>query len=296
MRADAMHTSVFSNAMRLGTAWRAVALAALLVLPGCTAQQKQGDSSSYLVIQSLKAAPGAEPDSLDTVLASDVRTFDTAYSDPAVVSLKLAMKDPGFSAGPSNFVTVTRYRVKYISSNGGPVPDAFEGAATFTVSDTASGTITLVRAQAKAVSPLLDLAGKGGASFLPVVAQVTFIGNDQAGREVSVIGSITINFADWADPNVTTAPPVTSFKVDPSSGLKAGQIAQFDASESTVSPGRTIDTYAWDFGDGTGTTATGPTASHAFASEGSYAVKLTVTDSTAKTYTVTRTVTVLPPS
>lgn len=51
--------------------------------------------------------------------------------------------------------------------------------------------------------------------------------------------------------------------------------ASVDGSTSTDSDG-TIAAYAWDFGDGG--TATGATASHAYAAAGTYPVELTVTD------------------
>jgi hypothetical protein len=69
----------------------------------------------------------------------------------------------------------------------------------------ASGTVTagfvLVRVQAKAEPPLITLAGFGGGSLvISTIADVTFYGKDQTGTDVSVKGSISINFADWADP------------------------------------------------------------------------------------------------
>ena len=50
----------------------------------------------------------------------------------------------------------------------------------------------------------------------------------------------------------------------------------FTAASSTATVGRTIKTYAWDFGDGTA--KTGVTASHDFGLPGVYLVTLTVTD------------------
>lgn len=67
--------------------------------------------------------------------------------------------------------------------------------------------------------------------------------------------------------------------------------ATVDATTST-DPDGTIDTYAWDFGDGG--TGSGATASHTYASAGTYTVKLTVTDNRGGTATVTHDVTVAP--
>ncbi|MFT4258387.1 PKD domain-containing protein [Microbacterium sp.] len=62
-----------------------------------------------------------------------------------------------------------------------------------------------------------------------------------------------------------------------------------DASTSTDADGDVL-TYEWSFGDGA--TATGPTASHTYGTEGTYTISLKVTDSTALSNTLTRSVTV----
>jgi hypothetical protein len=60
---------------------------------------------------------------------------------------------------------------------------------------------TLVRAQAKLEKPLITMVGGNGALLISTIADVTFFGKDQTGRDVTVTGSMSINFADWADPD-----------------------------------------------------------------------------------------------
>ncbi|HEY6749495.1 MAG TPA: PKD domain-containing protein [Mycobacteriales bacterium] len=63
---------------------------------------------------------------------------------------------------------------------------------------------------------------------------------------------------------------------------------------SSSDPDGTVTSYAWTFGDGA--TATGPTATHAYGSAGTYPVTLTVTDNRGGTGTTTRSVTVAVPT
>lgn len=71
-----------------------------------------------------------------------------------------------------------------------------------------------------------------------------------------------------------------------------GLTANVDGSGSSDSDG-TITGYAWTFGDGA--TASGATASHAYAASGTYNVTLTVTDDDGATHSVTNPVTVTAP-
>ncbi|MBI4393020.1 MAG: S8 family serine peptidase [Euryarchaeota archaeon] len=70
--------------------------------------------------------------------------------------------------------------------------------------------------------------------------------------------------------------PPTPVLMGPTGPAIAGTSVGFDGSLSTADPGRSIVSYAWDFGDGG--TAAGPVASHAFTAPGTYSVTLTVTD------------------
>ncbi len=208
------------SARRLSSFVPALALGTLLLpLTGCGANLP-GTGSSYVIIQALEGASGAEPSQFSSTLSSDVQTLvdatiggeqvksPTVYADPGRVSLALAMKNTiGPEPTSANFVTFTRYRVEYIRSDGRntqgvDVPYAFDGAMTVTVGDQAvTAGLTLVRIQAKLENPLLPLVGGGGALTISTIARVTFYGKDQTGRDVVATGDISINFADWGDPD-----------------------------------------------------------------------------------------------
>jgi hypothetical protein len=190
-----------------------------LVCASCGTAVRQGRGSSYLIIDRLQAASGAKPDAFADVLQSDVVTNITAtsgavqptvFEDLGHVTVRMAMKDVTLvSTGPTtnNEITITRYHVGFVRSDGRngqgvDVPYAFDGAATATVNvdGTATMSFVIVRAQAKKEAPLAALVGGGGGIVISTLAQVTLYGHDQAGNEVSVTGSISVNFADWGDP------------------------------------------------------------------------------------------------
>ena len=202
-----------------------VAVSLAVGTAGCGKTSRTGRGSSYLVITSVQAASGADPNKLGSTLSSDVVTYikdpldatrriPTVYSDPGSVSMRLGMKDVGapgvgVTPSPNNAITINRYRVDYRRSDGRntpgvDVPYGFDGAVTFTVSSTESSVdagFMLVRIQAKEEAPLKALAGGGGALAITTLADVTFYGKDQAGNDVAVTGTIEVDFADWADPS-----------------------------------------------------------------------------------------------
>ena len=161
------------------------------------------------------ASGGTNDDPIPTFLESDVLTNGSVFDDIGRVTTRVALKDPGTPESPTsptsaNFVTVTRYRVVYQRTDGRNVPGVdvpfpMDGAVTFTVvSGPQSAEFILVRASAKLEQPLRPLVGGGGAIIINTLAEVTFYGKDQTGAEVVATGTITVNFADWADPDSTT--------------------------------------------------------------------------------------------
>lgn len=198
----------------------ATAVLAIASLPGagCAAAGRPGEASGYVMVESMQAASGAEPTRFGGTLPSDVQTYvnatvngvqvrvPTVFEDVAQVTFRLAMKNPAVATSPANFVTFKRYRVTFRRSDGRKaegidVPYAFEGAMTVTVGDEpVRATFTIVRIQAKHEAPLLALIGGGGALAISTLADVTFYGTDQAGHDVAVTAAISVNFADWGDP------------------------------------------------------------------------------------------------
>jgi hypothetical protein len=181
---------------------------ALAATSACGQANSTGRSPSYLLIDLLQAASGAKPDAFSTTLQADVQTKGGVFEDPGKVLLRVALKDVTSASAPTttNSVTVTRYHVTFrradgLNTQGVDVPFGFDGAATGTI-DANGGTLVfvMVRAQAKLESPLVELRGGGGKIVISTLADVTFYGQDQNGNHVVVTGTISVNFADWADP------------------------------------------------------------------------------------------------
>jgi hypothetical protein len=189
---------------------RVVALAvSALVAGSCGQATRDGRAASYIILESLAGARGGDSSApASSVLLSDVLTNGTVFEDPGRVRARIALRNAGAPTAPTtptvnNQITVTRYRVVYRRADGRnqpgvDVPHPFDGAVTFTVTPgTVEAGFTLVRVQAKLEAPLRALRGGGG--VISTIADVTFYGRDQTGRDASVTGSMSINFADWAD-------------------------------------------------------------------------------------------------
>ena len=211
MRTDRLNVS----SARAWAAWAARGAAVLLLASAASAcgdMQREGTASSFLIVNALEAAPGSDPTKFGGTLASDVLTVvnnvPTVFNDVGRVSLSLGMKDPGTASSPTaptsaNFITLTQYHVKFRRSDGREkegvdVPYAFDGGLTLTVTDsTIQGAFTLVRNIAKDEAPLRALTVNG--LIISTVAEVTFYGHDQTGREVSAQATISVDFGNFGD-------------------------------------------------------------------------------------------------
>jgi PKD repeat protein len=101
-------------------------------------------------------------------------------------------------------------------------------------------------------------------------------------RGLSHTVSDTINVSSVARPSA-------AFSFSPTTPA-INQAVFFDASASQASPGRTIASHRWTFGDGA--TGGGRQPSHRYSRVGTYSVTLTVVDSAGQTGTTTQQVTV----
>src|SRR5215471_2467264 len=170
----------------------AVAMAALMSLTSCSDAIRTGQSPSYLILQSLTG--GTQNSS---VVESDVVSDNgSVVQDNGAASIQVALKDPlGSTPTAVNAITITQYHVEYQRTDGHnvqgvDVPFAFDSGVTSTISAGTTGTVnfTLVRIQAKLEAPLKALAGHRGQQAISTIAQVTFYGHDQNGRDVTVTG------------------------------------------------------------------------------------------------------------
>lgn len=180
----------------------------------CGDLQREGQASSFLIINALEGASGAEPTNFGGTTFSDVITVvddvPTVFSDLGRVRFRLGLKDPGPATSPAapsqaNFITVERYHVRFIRADGRntpgvDVPYPFDGAFTTTVtSQETTAVFELVRHLAKEEAPLKALTVNN--VIISTIAEITFYGHDQTGREVSVTGRMSVDFGNFGDPS-----------------------------------------------------------------------------------------------
>ena len=201
---------------------------AMVAASSCGSElMRNSTSPAYLIIDQIQVQSG--PGSFGNgALFSDVITlvpkntgFPTVFADLGSVKLVLGLKNPGTfdatgaltptAASPLNQITMTRYHVRFVRADGRnregiDIPYGFDGGMTGTVG--ASGatlSFELVRHSAKEEPPLVNLRtptvnGFAGAEEISTIAEITFYGRDQTGREVFVIGQVSVNFGDFGDP------------------------------------------------------------------------------------------------
>jgi hypothetical protein len=197
-----------------GDAGRVAGLLAVMALAvlsaSCGDLSRQGTGSSYLIIDRLQGASGATPDEFGPTLNSDVITVvddvPTIFNDLAEVKLSLGMKDVTTEPTTNNAITINRYHVRYVRADGRntpgvDVPYGFDGAFTGTVRPTGDLTVTfeLVRHIAKTEAPLGNLARN--LVIISTIAEITFYGRDQTGRDVSATAQMLVSFGNFGDPN-----------------------------------------------------------------------------------------------
>lgn len=182
-------------------------------------------SPVMIVIDSMAVARGSSSTSVlfqSGPLLSDVLTLvttpapctttspcPTVFNDFGQATFRLALRNIGTPTSPTSFspnnaVTLTRYHVEYVRTDGRrtpgvDVPYAFDGGMTVTAFDDTSVPVTfeLVRHAAKEEAPLVQLV------FSPVVistiANITFYGTDRVGNVISATGSIQVDFGNFGD-------------------------------------------------------------------------------------------------
>lgn len=183
-----------------------VALGAL-AMGGCTADWAKNSNSPVDLL--MTAINDGNP------LDSDVQISSGGVC-PDVVGLRLEnhFKSPTLTnTGFRHDLTVERYEVHYFRSDGRnveglDVPYAITGNLSQEVQEENTATLNLevVRRQAKLESPLLNLAGGGGAIVVTMFAEITLHARTTTGDATnSVSGRLQIDFADFGD-TLTSCP------------------------------------------------------------------------------------------
>lgn len=201
-----------------------VLLAVALLSYACTRVEDNTRSGSLLTITGVTGQIGQATGggTASTPLLSD--TCDNAGTDPQDPETCTVFNDnatidfrndflqigPGSGVGGSptfiNDIVVSRYRVDYFRPNGRntpgvDVPFGIDGTMNVTVvaNSNGSGSIIVVRHDAKREAPLAELDLGQSEGVLVANAGIQCFGQDLSGRVVSATGYLEIHFANFGD-------------------------------------------------------------------------------------------------
>ena len=181
-------------------------LCALAVASASCGSVREGTGTSFLIVEGMDFAPGNDRTQFEATLHSDVNTPGGNFDDLGRATFRLGLKDPGSSAAPNTptqnqFITIDRYHVRFFRADGRntqgvDVPYEFDGAFTSTVGgNSVQSAFVVVRHDAKREAPLAILGSNR--LILTIIAEVTFYGRDQTGRETSTTARASIDFGNF---------------------------------------------------------------------------------------------------
>jgi PKD repeat protein len=220
--------------------------------------------------------------------SSTGRITSHTYSSSGTFVVTLTVTDrAGSSASKGTAVVVADVPAPKITLAVAPNPPIAGQLATFTATVTPApghgiklyqwtfGDGTSIVSNSPTVTKAYDKPG----TYVTTVIATDDLGQTGAASLGFTIGSsgVTATF-DFSPTGPTTAETVF-----------------FNGSASAGSAGGTITSWTWDFGDGTSATDLVGTNSHLYGTAGTYVVRLTVTDSSGRTGTTTKNVTVKVP-
>ena len=213
------------------------------------------------------------------------RITSRTFTLPGTYTVTLTVTDgAGTSASTASTVTISDVAAPTATLTVAPDPPLAELAATFTATTTV--------ATGHSISSYFWTWGDGNSqtTFEPTVTKTygvvgTYVATVKVTDDLGQTGTGSKSFT------IVGSGVTASFTSSPTAPSTLTTV-QFNGVASTASGGATITEWAWDFGDGTETSATVATTTHLFATAGTYVVRLTVTDSEGRTGTVTANVTV----